>query len=42
MKDFYKFKRLDIFNDCISLPGLVLEYLIKSTGSKFYFFDDED
>jgi hypothetical protein len=42
MKDFYKLKRLDIFKDGVSLPGLVLKYLIKSTDSEFYLFDDED
>jgi hypothetical protein len=31
MKQFYKLKRLDIFKDGVSLPGLVLKYLIKST-----------
>ena len=25
MKDFYKLKRLDIFKDGVSLPGLVLK-----------------
>lgn len=29
MKEFYKLKRLDIFKDGVSLPGLVLKYLIK-------------
>jgi hypothetical protein len=42
MKEFYKIKRLDIFKDGVSLPGLVLKYLIKSTDSEFYLFDDED
>ncbi len=37
-----KLKRLDIFKDGVSLPGLVLKYLIKSTDSEFYLFDDED
>jgi hypothetical protein len=42
MKDFYKLKRLDIFKDGVSLPGLVLKYLIKSTDSEFYLFDEKD
>ena len=42
MKEFYKIKRLDIFKDGVSLPGLVLKYLIKSTDSEFYLFDEED
>jgi chromosomal replication initiation ATPase DnaA len=42
MKDFYKLKRLDIFKDGVSLPGLVLKYLMKSTDSDFYLFDEED
>ena len=35
-------KRLYIFKDGVSLPGLVLKYLIKSTDSEFYLFDEED
>jgi hypothetical protein len=42
MKDFCKLKRLDIFKDGVSLPGLVLKYLMKSTDSDFYLFDEED
>ena len=42
MKEYYKIKRLDIFKDGVSLPGLVLKYLIKSTDSEFYLFDEED
>ncbi len=42
MKDFYKIKRLDIFKDGVSLPGLVLKYLMKSTDNDFYLFDEED
>jgi hypothetical protein len=42
MKEFYRLKRLDIFKDGVSIPGLVLKYLIKSTESEFYLFDDED
>jgi hypothetical protein len=42
MREFYRLKRLDIFKDGVSLPGLVLKYLIKSTDSEFYLFDDED
>ena len=42
MKTFYKLKRLDIFKDGVSLPGLVLKYLMKSTDSEFYLFDEKD
>ena len=42
MKDFYKLKRLDIFKDGVSLPGLVLKYLMKGTESDFYLFDEKD
>jgi hypothetical protein len=42
MTEFYRLKRLDIFKDGVSLPGLVLKYLIKSTDSEFYLFDEED
>ena len=42
MKEFYKLKRLDIFKDGVSLPGFVSKYLIKSTDSEFYLFDEED
>jgi len=42
MKEFYKSKRLDIFKDGVSLPGLVLKYLMKGTESEFYLFDEED
>ncbi len=42
MKELYRLKRLDIFKvqikDGISLPGLVLKYLIKSTDSELYLF----
>ncbi len=31
-----------IFKDGVSLPGLVLKYLIKSTDSEFYLFDEAD
>ena len=30
MKNFHKLKRLDIFKDGVSLPGLVLKYLMKT------------
>ena len=36
MKTLYKVKRLDIFKDGVSLPGL---YLMKSTDSEFYLSD---
>ncbi|NBO67009.1 MAG: hypothetical protein EBU88_19555, partial [Acidobacteria bacterium] len=42
MKTFYKAKRLDLFKDGVSLPGLVLKYLMKSTDSEFYLFDEDD
>ena len=42
MKTFYKDKKLDLFKDGVSLPGLVLKYLMKSTDSDFYLFDDKD
>ena len=42
MKDLYKLKKRNVFKDGVSLPGLVLKYLFKSTGSEFYLFDEED
>ena len=42
MKTFYKAKKLDLFKDGVSLPGLVLKYLMKGTDSDFYLFDEED
>ncbi len=45
MKEFYRLKRLDIFKDGVSLPGLVTlvwKYLIKSTDSEIYLIDEED
>ncbi len=33
-KDFYRLKRLDMFKDGVTLPGLALKYLIKSTDSE--------
>ncbi len=42
MKDFYQLKRLDIFKDGVSLPGLVFKYLMKGTESDFYLFAEED
>ena len=42
MKTFYKAKRLDLFKDGVSLPGLVLKYLMKSTDADFYLFDEKD
>ena len=42
MKEFYQNKKLDIFKDGVSLPGLVLKYLMKSTESKFSLFEQED
>ena len=42
MKTFYKAKRLDLFKDGVSLPGLVLKYLMKSTDSEFYLFNEKD
>ncbi len=31
-----------MFKDGVSLPGLVLKYLMKGTESEFYLFDEED
>ena len=42
MKTFQKAKKLDLFKDGVSLPGLVLKYLMKGTESDFYLFDEED
>ena len=42
MKTFYKPKKLDLFKDGASLPGLVLKYLMKGTESDFYLFDEKD
>ena len=42
MKVFYKNKKLDLFKDGVSLPGLVLKYLINSTKDEFYLFDEKD
>ena len=42
MKNFYQAKKLDIFKDGVSLPGLVLKYLMKSTDSKFSLFEQND
>ncbi len=42
MKTFYKAKKLDLFKDGVSLPGLVLKYLMRGTESDFYLFDEED
>ena len=38
MKQFYKMKKLDIFKDGVSLPGLVLKYLMRGTDSEFSLF----
>jgi hypothetical protein len=40
MKTFYKNKKLDLFKDgvsVVSLPGLVLKYLMKGTESNFIY-----
>ena len=42
MKLFYQERKLDIFKDGVSLPGLVLKYLMKSTDSKFSLFEQDD
>ena len=42
MKTFYENKNLDIFKDGVSLPGLVLKYLIRSTSATFHLFDEKD
>jgi hypothetical protein len=39
---FYKLKRLDVFKEGVSLPGLVLKYFMKSTDGQFYLFDEKD
>jgi hypothetical protein len=41
MKTFYKAKKLDLFKDGVSLPGVVLKYLMKGTESDFYLFDEK-
>ena len=33
---------MDLFKDGVSLPGLVLKYLINSTKEKFYLFNEKD
>ncbi len=35
-------KKLDIFKDGVSLPGLVLKYLMRGTDSEFSLFSEED
>ncbi len=42
MKLFYQERKLDIFKDGVLLPGLILKYLMKSTDSKFSFFEQDD
>ena len=42
MKQLYKMKKLDIFKDGVSLPGLVLKYLMRGTDSEFSLFSEED
>jgi hypothetical protein len=42
MKTFYKATRLDLFKDGVSLPGLVLKHLMKSTDADLYLFDEKD
>jgi hypothetical protein len=42
MKRLCKNKKLDLFKDGVSLPGLVLKYLMKGTESELYLFDGED
>ena len=42
MKSFYKNKKLDLFKDGVSLPGLVLKYLMRQTKYDFSLFKDED
>jgi hypothetical protein len=37
MKEFYRLKKLDLFKDGVSLPGLVLKYLIRSTRMNFIY-----
>ena len=42
MKVFYKERKLDLFKDGVSLPGLTLKYLMKGTEAKFSLFDEEN
>ena len=42
MKLFYQEKKLDILKDGVSLPGLVIKYLMKSTDAKFSLFEQKD
>ena len=42
MKQFYKTKKLDIFKDGVSLPGISLKYLMSSTNENFSLFKEED
>ena len=39
---FYKMKKLDIFKDGVSLPGLFLKYLMRGTDSEFSLFSEDD
>jgi hypothetical protein len=42
IKTIYKNKKIDLFKDGVSLPGLVLKHLMKSTKEDFYLFDEKD
>jgi hypothetical protein len=42
MKTKNKNKILYLFKVGVSLPGLILKYLMKETESEFFLFDEED
>jgi len=42
LKDFHGNKHLELFCDDVSLPGLVLKYLINFTKDKLHLHDDGD
>ena len=42
MKVYYQEKHLDIFKDGVSLPGLTLKYLMRTTDAKFSLFNEEN
>ena len=42
MFEFYREKKLDLFKDGISVPGLVMRYLFQNTDAQFSLFDEEN
>lgn len=43
MFDFYRAKNLDLFKDGLSVPGLTMKYLFKSSpDAKFWLFSEDD